>query len=104
MNWEQTAAQWSSFSEHIQSRWQRLTEDDLIAIGGSRDALVGKLHERYGLLPYEAERSIDEWLAELERAAASQQSLDSELDQQRSESEGMGQARYGPPPRPANTR
>ena len=103
MNWSDVAARWPSLSEHVQSRWDRITKADLSGIAGNRDALAALLRERYSLDAREAEKSIDEWVAALTRAPLPQQSIQSELDQQRSESEGMGQARYAPPPRSGGT-
>jgi hypothetical protein len=58
MEWNQI--DWELQKEQIQSRWDRLTSDDLDVIGGVRDVLADKLQERY---------EMDEWEAEAEIAA-----------------------------------
>ena len=42
--------------------WGKLTDDDLEVIAGKREALIGKLQERYGMAKEEAQRKADEWL------------------------------------------
>ena len=65
MNWEQIEGQWGQIKGHVKSKWGKLTDDDLKALTGKKDALVGKLQERYGILKDEAEKQVDEWLAKL---------------------------------------
>lgn len=40
------------------SRWGKLTDQDLVAIEGKREQLVGKLQERYGIAKEEAEAEL----------------------------------------------
>ena len=39
----------------------KLTDDDLIVIGGKKDQLAGKLQERYGFAKDRAEKELDEF-------------------------------------------
>jgi uncharacterized protein YjbJ (UPF0337 family) len=43
-------------------RWGRLTDDDLTAVAGDRDKLVGKIQERHGKSKDEAEREVNDWI------------------------------------------
>ncbi|MGB5833062.1 MAG: CsbD family protein [Thiohalocapsa sp.] len=59
MNWDQVKGNWTEMKGRAKSRWADLTDDDLPAIEGERDKLVGKLQERYGMAKEEAERQVD---------------------------------------------
>ena len=65
MNWDQVAGQWHEFTGQVKSKWGKLTDDDLRAVGGKRDALVGKLQQHYGVLKEEAEKQVDAFIAKL---------------------------------------
>jgi uncharacterized protein YjbJ (UPF0337 family) len=65
MNWEQIEGQWGQVKGHVKSKWAKLTDDDVTALTGKKDALVGKLQERYGILKDEAEKQVDEWIDKL---------------------------------------
>jgi uncharacterized protein YjbJ (UPF0337 family) len=45
----------------IKQQWGKLTDDDLDIIAGSKDKLVGRLQERYGIQKEEAQRQLDRW-------------------------------------------
>ncbi len=65
MNWDQVQGQWKQLQASVKSQWAKLTDDDLKNLGAKRDALVGKIQERYGTLKEDAEREVDEWIAKL---------------------------------------
>jgi uncharacterized protein YjbJ (UPF0337 family) len=65
MNWDQLEGQWGQVKAQVKSKWGKLTDDDMKMLAGKKDALVGKLQERYGILKEEAEKQIDEWLSKL---------------------------------------
>ena len=48
MNWDQIEGKWKQAKGSLKTQWGKLTDDDLDAIAGQRDKLVGKLQERYG--------------------------------------------------------
>jgi uncharacterized protein YjbJ (UPF0337 family) len=62
MNWDQMEGKWKQFQGSVKQKWGKLTDDDLTFIGGSRDRLVGKLQERYGMKKEEAENRATEWI------------------------------------------
>jgi serine/threonine protein kinase/uncharacterized protein YjbJ (UPF0337 family) len=62
MNWDQIQGEWRQVKGLLKSKWGKLTDDDLTVVEGKRDALVGRLQVRYGLLKDEAEKKLDEWL------------------------------------------
>lgn len=60
MNTEQIKGNWNQVKGHIKARWGRLTDDDLTAIAGEKDKLIGIVQERYGISKEEAEREVDD--------------------------------------------
>ena len=56
MNWQQD---WTLFKSDVQGQWDRLTENDLDAINGDREALARKLQELYGFDEDEVEEEIE---------------------------------------------
>ena len=48
MNWNTIEGQWTQMKGKIQTKWGKLTDDDLDVIEGSRKQLSGRLQELYG--------------------------------------------------------
>jgi uncharacterized protein YjbJ (UPF0337 family) len=65
MNWDMIEGQWKQFKGRARQAWSKLTDDDLANLNGKREQLAGKIQERYGIQKQEAERQIDDWLAQL---------------------------------------
>lgn len=61
MNKDQAAGNWKQLKGKVKEQWGKLTDDDLTAIEGARDQLVGKVQERYGIAREEAERQVREF-------------------------------------------
>ena len=61
MNWEQVEGKWTQMKGSLRQQWGKLTDDDLDVIAGSKDKLVGRLQERYGIKKEEAQRQLDSW-------------------------------------------
>jgi uncharacterized protein YjbJ (UPF0337 family) len=62
MNWDQIEGQWRQAKGKLRQKWGKLTDDDLDVIGGKKDALIGRLQERYGMKKDEAERDVDRFI------------------------------------------
>ena len=62
MNWDTLAGKWRELSGTIQSKWGKLTDDDLQMIAGKKEVLVGRLQQRYGFQRDRAEREVDDFL------------------------------------------
>jgi uncharacterized protein YjbJ (UPF0337 family) len=62
MNWNQVEGNWEQFKGKVQSKWGKLTNDDLDVISGKRKELAGRIQKAYGKTQEDAEREIDEWL------------------------------------------
>ena len=61
MNSDQFEGKWKQLKGQVKQRWGKLTDDDVTALGGKKDELVGKIQERYGITREQAEREADEW-------------------------------------------
>ena len=65
MNWDQIEGRWKQISGSAREQWGKLTDDDLQALTGQKDQLVGKIQERYGTAKAEVERQVDGWSKDL---------------------------------------
>jgi uncharacterized protein YjbJ (UPF0337 family) len=63
MNSDQFEGKWKQLKGTVKQRWAKLTDDDLTALSGKKDELVGRIQERYGITREQAEREADEWAA-----------------------------------------
>jgi uncharacterized protein YjbJ (UPF0337 family) len=61
MNQDTFEGNWKQLKGKVREEWGKLTDDDLEAIAGKRDQLVGRLQERYGLAKDAAESHIDDF-------------------------------------------
>ncbi len=61
MNWDIIQGKWKQAMGEVKTKWGKLTDDDLKAIGGKRDQLLGKIQERYGVAKDQAERQLTEF-------------------------------------------
>ena len=61
MDWDQLGAKWNQFKGSAKQKWGKLTDDDLDYVAGTRDRLIGRLQEKYGMTKEAAERQAEEW-------------------------------------------
>lgn len=59
--WEKFKGSWTQTKGAVKEQWAKLTDDDLLAIEGRRDQLVGKIQTRYGISKEEAEAQVSSW-------------------------------------------
>ena len=62
MHADELKGKWKQISGEAKRHWGKLTDDDLAAIEGDRDKLVGKIQEREGKSKDEAEREVNDWI------------------------------------------
>lgn len=62
MTFDELLANWQRLKGKAQAEWGRLTSDDLAAVEGQRERLIGKVRERYALSKEEAQKRVDAWL------------------------------------------
>lgn len=65
MNWDQIEGRWKQIAGGVKREWGRLTEDDVKAVDGQRDKLIGLIQEAYGVEREEADRQIRNWFNRL---------------------------------------
>ena len=70
MNWDEIAAKWKQFKGSAKQTWGKFTDDDLDYVAGTRDRLIGRLQEKYGMTKTEAERQAEEWFKTHQNPAA----------------------------------
>ena len=61
MNWDRIEQDWKRFKVQAKRKWDRLSENELLQINGSRDQLCAKIQQAYGIGKSEAELQIEEW-------------------------------------------
>ena len=61
MNWDRIEGNWKQLKGNVREQWAKLTDDQLEAIGGKRDQLVGKIQEAYGITKEETEKQVSAW-------------------------------------------
>ena len=59
--WQKFQGSWAQTKGSVKEQWGKLTDDDLLAIEGRRDQLVGKIQTRYGITKQEAEAQVGTW-------------------------------------------
>lgn len=62
MNEDILKGQWKQLQGRVKQQWGKLTDDDLTAIKGDRDVLLGKIQEHYGRSREDAMKDVDRWL------------------------------------------
>lgn len=60
MNWDLIEGKWKQSLAKVKVKWGKLTDDDVTAVNGKREQLIGKIQERYGVAKDAAEKQIDE--------------------------------------------
>lgn len=61
MNWDVVKGNWKQFQGKARQQWGKLTDDDLEMAKGSREEMIGRVQERYGVARDEAERQVSQW-------------------------------------------
>jgi uncharacterized protein YjbJ (UPF0337 family) len=74
MNWDELAGKWKQATGKVKEKWGKLTDDDLTAINGKREQLVGRIQERYGIAKEAAEKQVDEFTRSYKSARAAKSS------------------------------
>ena len=62
MNWDLIEGKWNQAMGKVKVKWGKLTDDDVTAVNGKREQLVGKIQERYGIAKDAAEKQVDEFI------------------------------------------
>jgi uncharacterized protein YjbJ (UPF0337 family) len=65
LNWDTVRGNWKQVKGEAKRQWGKLTDDDMMQLEGSREKLVGKIQERYGLTKEAAEHQVEDWARKL---------------------------------------
>ncbi len=79
MNWDRIEGQWKQRRGKAVHQWGRMMNDDLAAIAGKYEELVGTLQEKYGIARQEAKMQVDEFKKIVNELRTSNQKLQKEL-------------------------
>jgi uncharacterized protein YjbJ (UPF0337 family) len=60
MNWDEIKGNWKELKGKAKQQWGELTDDELTAVEGDKDRLVGTIQKHYGRTKEEIGREIDE--------------------------------------------
>ena len=61
MNWDRIEGQWKQRRGKAMHHWGKVMNDELAAIAGRYEDLVGKLQERYGIAEEEANQQVKDF-------------------------------------------
>ena len=75
MNWDRVEGQWKQRRGEAVHHWGKLMNDELAAIAGRHEQLVGTLQEKYGIAKEEARRQVDEFKKIVEQLKKSNSKL-----------------------------
>ncbi len=62
MNKLQLKGDWNKLKGAVKEKWAELTDDDMLAIEGKKDSLIGKVQERYGYHKEQAEKEVKDFM------------------------------------------
>lgn len=66
MEWKHIEGKWSQYADRVRQHWNALSIDEVQAISGRREQLIGALQRYYGVTKDQAGRQIDEFCARLD--------------------------------------
>jgi uncharacterized protein YjbJ (UPF0337 family) len=67
MNWDRVEGQWKQRRGKAVSHWGKMMNDELAAVAGKHEQLVGILQEKYGVAKEEAKRQVVEFKKNIDR-------------------------------------
>lgn len=73
MNWDRVEGQWKQRRGKAVSHWGKMMNDNLAAVAGKHEQLVGILQEKYGIAKEEAKRQVVDFkksIAQLKKSNA----------------------------------
>jgi uncharacterized protein YjbJ (UPF0337 family) len=62
MEWSDVATNWTGFRVRIKEQWSQLTDEQLDLVAGSRERLIGRIREVYGISQEQTEKQVSAWL------------------------------------------
>ena len=75
MSWDRLEGQWKQGRGRAVHRWGKMMNDELAAIAGKYEELVGRLQEKYGIAKEEAKQQVDLFKRTVEQLKTSNSKL-----------------------------
>ena len=75
MNWDRLEGEWKQRRGRAVHHWGKMMNDELAAIAGKYEELVGRLQSRYGIAREEAHRQVGEFKRMVEQLKKSNSKL-----------------------------
>ena len=75
MNWDRMEGQWKQRRGKAMHHWDKVMNDELAAIAGKYEDLVGRLQERYGIAKEEANQQVKDFNKTVEELRKSNSKL-----------------------------
>lgn len=75
MNWDQMEGQWKQHRGKAVHRWGKVMNDNLAAIAGKYEELVGRLQERYGIAKEHVTKQVKDFKRTIEQLKKSNRRL-----------------------------
>ena len=75
MNWDRLEGEWKQRRGKAVHHWGKMMNDELAAIAGKYEELVGRLQSRYGIAREEAQRQVGEFKGMVEQLRKSNNKL-----------------------------
>lgn len=75
MNWDRVEGQWKQRRGRAVQHWGKLMNDELAAIAGKHEQLVGILQEKYGIAKEDASRHVHEFKSMVKKLKQSNDDL-----------------------------
>jgi uncharacterized protein YjbJ (UPF0337 family) len=63
MNEDVLKGKWKEIKGRVKEKWGKLTDDDLTAVEGKKEILLGLLQQRYGYAKDKAEQEYKDFIA-----------------------------------------
>jgi len=67
MNWDRVEGQWKQRRGKVAHHWGKLMNDELAAISGKYEELVGRLQENFGIAKDEAREQVGEFKKNIDK-------------------------------------
>lgn len=65
MNWDEIEGKWKEIKGNVRAKWGDLTDDEIDEVQGNREALEGKLQQKYGKSKEVAKKEVDDFMKSL---------------------------------------
>lgn len=75
MSWDRIEGQWKQRRGNATQHWGEIMNDELAAIAGKYENLVGRLQERYGIAKEEANQQVKDFKKTIEQLRKSNSKL-----------------------------